>query len=404
MADKIKETLEFKTQIHTAWDGAEQRMALRDQPRRYVSYDYIGVKARQSQYLRLLTGAKQTELILFPLWHAASILPYAHYKGQAVVQIQTEAMWGFRNIGAVELWTSDELGGAKYDLKYITASGLLGLQKQLQYNWPGQATTVLPVFYGVLQQEDKFENWHSGVTTLTVNLELLQNQRAPEFPASWDEFHDEPAEKLPPVKALPERYLGAEIFPYYPRYEENIESSYIRNANRLDNETGIFRYDLKSEETTQTQRLTLATLTRAESYNLQRFFYRCKGRLRSFWLPTWLSDVELAEDAEAGDIYLLTKLDQYYNYCAQAKRRRILIVFLKSGAVEILKIAGYSVSDDGRTGRIYLEQNLKRALRRRDVYLLSYLCRVRFAEDVLTVDYETTGVATATVGFTEVDG
>ena len=64
MSDKIVEKLEYKTQIHTAWDGTEQRMALRSEPRRFVSYDYIGNETWQSQYLRMLTFGQQTISIM----------------------------------------------------------------------------------------------------------------------------------------------------------------------------------------------------------------------------------------------------------------------------------------------------------------------------------------------------
>lgn len=403
MAEKITEKMVFMTQIMTSWDGAEQRMALRSEPRRYISYDYLGVESWHSQYLRMLTFGQQTQLVEFPLWHAASPLQDKLYKGQASVRIEENALWGYRNIGGVELWTTDKIGGLKYGLKYMTASGMLGINKQVLSDWEARSTTVIPVAVGVLSKEDKYVNLHSCLTSMTVNLELIRNQNAPTFPASFDEFHDETVTRNVIPRGLPDRYLGVEVFKAEPPLEDDISSSYTRNANRLDNETGIFRFDLKSTETTETKSITYLGLSKEETHNFQRFFYRCKGMLKSFWAPTWLSDLELIGDMDAGQIYLLVKFNMYWKYYAKSKRRRTLVIFYWNGTAEILKIAGYTIDDTGQYGKLYLDNPLAHVLEKKKIEMISYFCRYRFASDELITDYETTGIARINFGLTEVD-
>lgn len=403
MSEKIIEKLEFLTQIHKSWDGTEQRMALRNEPRRYISYDYLGMKTWHSQYLRMLTFGQQTQLIEFPLWHAKSELKDIAYKGQAMAKIEPEALWGYRNIGAFELWTSDKVGGLKYDLKYLSASGVLGMTKQLTSDWPAAITTVIPVCLGVLQQEDKYVNLHSDLTSMMINLELLQNQKAPLFPPGVDEFHDEIIKRDAISRGLPEFYLGVEVFRHEPPWEEDMSSSSSRNVNRLDNETGIFLFDLKNEETTESKDITYIGFSRTEIYNLQRFFYRIKGRLKSFYMPSWVNDMELAEDAPAGQIYILTKFNLYWKHYAKSRRRKMIVVFYRNESCEILKIAGYSTDETGQYGKVYLENALKRGINKNAIRMISYFYRCRLASDTLTVDYETTEAARITLTFQEVD-
>lgn len=404
LADKIVEKLEYKTQIHTAWNGSEQRMALRSEPRTFVSYDYIGAETWQSQYLRMLTFGQQTQRIQFPLWHAKCELEIKQYKGQANITIPTAALWGYRNIGSVMLWTNDRDGGVKYDIKYITANGVIGLTKQLTSDWEAFSTVVVPVFYGVLQQEDNYSNTHSNLSTMTINLELLQNQNAPAFPPAWDEFHVETTMRdTCPDRGLPDTYMGAEVFKDEPPWLDNIAANYSKNANRLDNETGVFRFDLKSYDTAETRQIKYMGISRAEGYNFQRFFMRCKGMLKSFYAPTWMNDLELAGDMPSGQIYLLVNFNMFWKYYAKSKRRRTIVIFYLNGTCEILKIAGYSIGDTGKYGKIYLENPLTHSLLKKQVAMISFFCRYRFGNDALTIDHDTLEISTMDLNFVEVD-
>ena len=394
--------MEFLTQIHTAWDNTEQRAALRPVPRRYFSYEYIGIETWQSQYLRALTYSQQTQLIQFPLWHAGTELTREATAGDDAIHIPVERIWGFRNISAVTLWQSDAEGGPVLSLRSIASDGTLGLTKELKANWHPGTCSVIPLAWIVLQQEDKFVNVHSMQTTMQINGELIANQGAPAFPAAMDEYHDEPL-KLFWGSGLPATYQGGEIFLVPPPWTENVSASFSRNANRLDNKTGVFKYDLKSTDPSETKEIEYVATSRVEISNLQRFFCRCKGRLKSFWAPTWLSDVELAEDAPAGQSYLLVQWPMYWKYYTNGQRRKTLVAFMQGGSCRILKIAGYALDETGLRGKIYLDEPLKQLLTRAETVMLSYLCRYRLDSDTMVTDYETVDVATMTFGMKEVN-
>lgn len=58
-------------------------------------------------------------------------------------------------------------------------------------------------------------------------------------------------------------------------------------------------------------------------------------------------------------------------------------------ACEILKIAGYSIDDTGKYGKIYLENPLTHSLFKKQVAMISFFCRYRFGNDALTIDHDT---------------
>lgn len=398
---QLSETLEFLTQIHRSWDGTEQRGALRPVPRRYLSYEYIGTRTWQSQYLRALTYSQQTQLIQFPLWHATAALTTDAYAGNSVLKTHPNKLWSYRESSGLMLWRNDSVGGEVFHLNGLASDGSLSIGKELTENWRRGQAIICPVGWGILQQEDKYVNVHSMLTTMQINVELVMDPKAPLFPTAFDAYHNEHF-ALPWGRGFPSVYQGAEVFMIPPPWIDDITASFSRNANRLDNQTGSFRYDLKSTDPSETKAIDYVTTCREEINNLQRFFYRVKGRQKSFWAPTWLSDLELVEDAPVGRNYLMLKWPLYWKYYALGQRRKTLIAFMRDGTARLIKIAGYSTDLSGDLGKVHLDEALKVPLLQKDVLMLSYLCRYRLDSDTLITEYETTDVANMTLSMTEV--
>jgi len=400
----IVETLEYKTQIHTAWDNTEQRAAIRTYPRRAISYDYYGMTPAQSQYLRALSYAKQNEQIEIPLWHAACKLTEDAAVSLTHVMVDPSDVWPFRGCSGLMFWHNDQEGGERYFLGALNATGNLKLTEQLELAYPRQTTLVCPVSYGYLKSTTDYSILTSAYLSMQLNAELLDDFSSTSIPAGLNEDTFEVwGRKTPYQEALPSSYKGVDIFPLAPSWVDDLSASITRNANTLDNESGIVKFDLKSEYASENRDIEYVLSSKTEINNFQRFFCRCKGRLKSFYMPTWLNDLVLAEDAPIGQTYLHVKWPLYWQYYAKTTRRKVAIFFLKSGSVKILPIGGYATSTDGTMGKVFLDSALTEAMKASDVVLASYLCRYRFDSDKLTTEYDTTGLASAAVSFAEVN-
>lgn len=365
------------------------------------AFDYIGVANWQSQYLRALAYAQQTQLFQIPAWHVASTSQLPLYKDAISVSIDKETLWGWRGATHAMTWLSDTYGGDIYQLNALSGDGNIALQKAIQTDWKAGSAVVCPVVWGVLKSEDKFISTTSEYSELTLNVEIVRETYAPTFPVSYDKDHDETVKK-PFCKGLPFDYQGQELFTTMPSWADPVSSDYKRNAFRLDNQTAPFLYDLRGPNPTETKELPFVFKTRREINNFQRFFYRMKGRLHSFYAPTWLNDIELANDAPSGQSFIMAKFNAYWKYYANTTRRRLAIVFRKDNTAEIIKIAGFSTSDDGENGKIWLNGNLKKPLNMKDVWRISFLSKYRFDNDTMIMDYHTPTVGTTSMPFVEV--
>jgi len=403
MAQTISESIAYQTQIHKAWDGTEQRAALRKYPRRSVAYDYYGMTATQSQYLRALSYSKQNEKIEFPLWHAACPLNDKAYAAHSYIYINPTYLWAFNGCSGVLFWKNDILGGDRYYIRALNADGSIGLTEILEKEYAKSNTILCPVAYGYLKPEDDYTVLTASNTSMQLNVELFVEYESLPIPIALNENHLEIWEFTTPFqKVIPAYYNGISLFPIAPSWTKDLPATFSRNVNELDNATGIVKYDVKSLSSSETKEIDYILSSRSEINNFQRFFMQCKGRLKSFYAPTWLNDLVLVRDAMVGEMYLTTEWSLFWKYYATMARRKVIIVFMKSGEVRILAIAGYSVDSDSN-GKVYLDATLGKSLIKSDVLMISFLCRYRFDSDTLTMDYDTTGVATTTVTLSEVD-
>lgn len=404
MATQISETLEFKTQIHKAWDATEQRMALRKYPRRSVSYDYYGMNANQSQYLRALSYAKQNEKIEIPLWQAACHLSEAAFKNDYTVKVNPTDIWAFRGCSGIIFWHNDRIGGDRYFANAIYGDGSIRMPELLEKGYSINNTIICPVSYGYLKPEDDYSFFTASNTKMQLNIDLLSDYSLLKLPEILNEYtYEKWGTTTPFQKALPARYNNIDVFPIAPSWTDDLNSNFTRNANKLDNDSGIVKYDLKSTYSSENKKIEYVLGTKSEINNFQRFFTRCKGRLKSFYAPTWLNDMVIVEDALKGQGYIIVDWPSYWKYYTKMSRRKLIVIFLKDRTIKIVQVAGYSTDETGIYGKVYLDVPLAQNIKKNDVLMISYLCMYRFDSDTLTTDYDTVGVATVSTIFTEVN-
>ena len=109
MADtKITETFEFKTSILRAYDGHEQRIRTRQNPRHFLSYDYSAMNSGEAQWLRAQARARQTDVCHVPMWQNVAYLSTEFFGGN-YLYIDPEYMCGFANCDAIEIFVTDDV-------------------------------------------------------------------------------------------------------------------------------------------------------------------------------------------------------------------------------------------------------------------------------------------------------
>ena len=89
--------------------------------------------------------------------------------------------------------------------------------------------------------------------------------------------------------------------------DSSIGLSVDKGAYRLDNDTGIFMYDLSNTITYDLYTLEVYLMRHEEINNFKRFFHRMCGMYKSFYMPTWVNDIQIDRDVEANDNAIYTR-------------------------------------------------------------------------------------------------
>ena len=84
MADtQITEKLSFQTDIIQSYSGKEQRIKVRQYPRKFYTYNYDAMDKFQAEWVRAILRIGQNEIYYIPMWQDVIHLTEDYYNGSA---------------------------------------------------------------------------------------------------------------------------------------------------------------------------------------------------------------------------------------------------------------------------------------------------------------------------------
>ena len=408
----ITEKYEYLTDIITSYDGHEQRIKTRQEPRRFLSYDYDAMDAYQAQWLRGLGRMRQTDTYYVPMWQSPVYLVEEHMAGKALY-IRKEDMFNLRDCEWIEIFSHDDVtqGGINIvrqvnDYQDGSFSGIIGLKKTVNKKLDPRNTWIFPLKRCSVQPMGDLSYVFSNGTHIVHNFEdLLQKPVRAIIP---NKFITEDEDYTGKNRwKLPEFIDGHEVLRIEPTWadDEAVKLSVDKAVNKLDNETGMFWYDLKNVRSYDTHTYQYILLNQEMIHNMIRFFKRVSGKWKSFFYPTWANDIQLIDDIHEDDNFIRTGWNKISQYYVNNKRKKKIVIFTKDWTSYIFDVITYIEEslETGNVGRIVLQSNAGVSIPKDRVLMISYLNFVRLDSDELQLNYETNVTANTTLVMREVD-
>ena len=419
MADtKITETYEYNTSIITSYDGKEQRLKTRQYPRRRFSFDYDAMDVFQAQWIRALLRQKQNRTQYIPLWF--NVTPVVEdVLGGKIIKVPINLLYNFENCDYVELFYEDDpLGRSKnmvrkvrhYRIDDENNVGVIELKDPVSKGFRAGTTFVYPLINTCTQPSSDVNYVFARGTHTVLNFEEVNAVGKVSLPAKVLPY--EGTSENFNMFNLPQTFNDREVFLFTPTWEgdESANLKIDKNVNKLDNNTGIFQYDLKSNYYYDTQTWDINLLDKSMIFDMKRFFRNVSGRYKAFYCPTWVNDIEPYEDIVGGQNYIITEFNGMYDYYEAVSRKKYIVILTRDFQTKIYKIFGYTTDTRHhptygkiRVGKILLSENVSETIPLDNIMMISYLNLVRFDSDEIQFNYETDCVATTTVSFKEVD-
>lgn len=373
-ADPVDETLSYKTEVLTAFDGSEQRIALRSRPRRAFSFTPLAAGAQSREMQRLLS-TWQNRVFAMADWPRGVRCPTGAPVGSAIV-ILDEPLAGLEPGGVVVF----RQGNTSRVLEVADVTGAT-----LTLNAP-LAEAVGPdtrVFRGL--------NVHAESSISSRRLTSAVGQLRGRF----REMH---VPSRAPASAAPVTWRGLEAFLTKPNWATQIDTQHEWNVDWVDSGRGAFDYRTPVDAVSDVRKMAFIARDRDEVAAFEAFFHRCRGRRGEFYAPTWDEDVALPDVVlPAGDLRLPVDDAADANRLSNERVYRNLLIRLADGTS--LYRQAYAGGGSSSGAGVLLDAGWPRDLYPGDVLAIHFLPRCRLASDDLTIRWLTDGKAEISLAF-----
>jgi len=349
------ETLEWKTDVFRAKAG-EQRQALRKVPRQTLGHTYW-MNPKQYAAARAVAYGWAQRTFGVPVWGEATRLG-ALTPGQTSLSFDTQNA-DYRTGEALLLWQD-------YSTFEACEVGLI-TPTEITLRLPTAGTYldafVMPLRYGRAL---------NGLSTSRDESDIIKGEI---------EFEIAQGADLSASVSLPQ-YKGLDVLSDVMMKVGDYSEKIFRDVLVIDNVTGIPNSDPRFTTPTQMFTVSWDLTNRAELWRMRKWLHSRRGKQKSFWLPTKLSDFEVAQDITAGSSSI-TIVDMNYGLFYGV---RYVAIKARTGATYYNKITGSSVNGDG-TETLFLEDAISTTVMLSNVEYVCLLHRVRLDADRIEIEH-----------------
>ena len=372
----VKETLEWKTTIATAYAGIEQRQSVRDKPRRIFEYE-ARIFSEDVQLFDVLTYGWNGRMMSLPLWHEKAKLTQPALAGDTVIYLPTAGKT--YQVGSSALLYANARTSEALQVAEVHADRLV-LSGPLLADW-GQGSVVYPTL--VCAPPDEYATTRQLPTHLDVTSRFVAS----------------PVECIArmPVIAPEALYLGRELYTKETNWIAPLSVRIDARRLEVDNTFGPIRIAPKTKFPLITRPFSWLCKNIEQSEDLRGFFARRWGRKNSVWMPSGVEDLTVIENIPFGDNVFQVRKSEYGAFIGGQAARTHVIFIMRNGDRFARKIE--SMSGFLNESLLQLDTGFPYTISPADIKRVSYLGLYRLGSDQVTFEWVTDTVSRVTVQF-----
>lgn len=373
--EPLRESLEWLTDVLVADDGSEQRVRLREAPRRTFEW-LASAEGRDMRLLDNLLWGWQGRVYCLPVWTDRWDLPAALPAGSAGITVPT-AYADYHAGGLAILWRSPR----EYEAVEVLAveSGGITLARQTEAEWAA-GTRVYPARLARLPAEQSVTRHTGRLAEVLLTFEVADPDGGPVVDAG-------------PV------YLGYPVLTTPCETSDPPDDQYVRRLLAFDHPTGRPVYADRATYPAVTQGYRWRVGTRAAIQAHRAWLGARAGRLVPCWAATWRQDFVQTRTLGAAAVTLAVQADGYRDLVAAHPARRHLLLRHRDGTVYCRRIVGAAeLTADEDT--LTLDSPIGREVAPGDLVMIAYLHLVRLAADRVELTWHTDALVETAVGLT----
>jgi len=353
----IIERLEWRTDVLLAYDGSEQRIALRQTPRRYFEFGFLVPTLLERQKLEAAISANGSQSWDLPVWTDSTHCTSAISNGDVAVYADTVG----RDFvaGGKALLLSANGSSLIINISTLTATQL-NLSSAVVGTWPVE-TLVIPLRTAYLEQNQQISRFTGSAIYGVVRF-------------LCDDISSYAAATLT-------QYRGYDVLETPSNWMQDITLDYQRKMQIVDFGVGGVYRDDESSLPVFVQSHAWALDSRQKITDFRKFLYSRRGRLNALWVPSFMPDLTfVALSSTALDILNI----DYTTLYNQSVNRRDIRIELTNGNVYYRRIVDSAVIS-ASVERLTLDSVLGVSVTADDVEKISFMMFGRLDTDAIEI-------------------
>jgi hypothetical protein len=363
-------SIQYLTEVIEAFDGTEQRIALRDTPRCSLGYMYSMTDEQQYQFDNKLATSSGSMLV--PLWPLQCRLSMGISVGDARISLADVS---------AHLASSENLLVSEHDrheiLSVESVDGLTVTLTRLAKNDFSGSAIVVPLRIAYPADESNSTSLLRSFDQHTITYDLEETQ----------------IQKPPPVDDF-ERLNARPLFPFRPDRSKDVTTQYNRLRETLDPLIGARSIYDRAKGAVKILGQTFTFFSESERQRFEDFAELMNGAQGEFYIEGPGQAFELSEDVVVPTYKLKIKNSGYTNFSNSSSLAPIAAIKLYNGTTIYRTILSATGNPDG-TETITTKES-SAALKQIDIETIVPLYLARFDSDEFRYIFDTNEVSTIT--------
>lgn len=369
-ASSVAQALEFRTEVMRAKSGREQRIAVRESPRRSFEFSALVYSENRKVLNRLLDTASHEEyLFADPTRRAECLTPMP--VGTGAVEVDAIKSWMVTSQPVLVSFA--DRTALRYIASIDTEDRMVSFGDHLPEGFDAGAK-MRPVLRTYLSSEVATDRLTDNVAQMRFNLQTVPGS---EIPAT-----------LPVAET---EFAGREVWAEKPNWATPVQLTFGRSMEEVDFDKGVLSRFRENDFGERVYRLSYLARNDTEGRRATDFFCRMAGQQKEFWMPSWEDDLPVRSPAINGSTTLrLIGLETAQQYADSRTHKAIMLTTTTGQTYYRLVTSAYEINDGtGADTILQLNDSWPNDIPVENIRKLSWLFCCRHASDGFSIDWLT---------------
>lgn len=371
---RVSETWTYKTEILTMRSGREQRLGLRETPRKSLEFSgWVAYEDRRT-LSNLLNAYQHVDFVVADIPRHVVALEEVP-TGVTSFEVSDLPDWLAPNTLVIVV------SGYESELRYVENVNLLT-------NTINFKDTSLKSF----EAGSYICAPHKG----NLDSTIATNRRTDEVAEFTFRFDCTPgSESFTTPSAAPVTYLGREVFTLRPNWAEPLTRDFLREVEKVDYDRGIAARFAMVQYGSQLNKLAFTNRSYDDAKLILDAFTRCRGQRGEMFVPSWDNDIEPKLNLINAGTEIRVEGAEFSRMYAGSDVFKTIMIRLTDGTILYRSVTGMYVVDNGAGNDtiIMLSAAWPRTILLVEIDMICWMPVCRFASDSLTIEWVTDSVS-----------